>query len=594
MNPGGGRPGEVLLMVPPFHGLERPSLAVHLLQAVAARAGLSVRILYANLLLARRLGEMVYEDLCYQPEAGGALPTWERLFAPLVFGPSHALEAAPLRLPPGLEEAPLREQLLSWLEEIASTVAQMGVPVVGCTSTFALLPSIALLSAIKRAAPGTMTLLGGANCEGEMAEGLRVFSAQVDYIFSGESEQSFLGFLSQLRDGALPSHPVIHGQPCEALDELPPPDYREYYEQFTASFEQSQLREERRLIIPYETSRGCWWGQKHHCTFCGLNGQGMKHRKKSPGKVLADLRVLLDKGHSRLIQMTDNIMPWEYFSTLLPALARADLGASFFYEQKANLTLRHLGLLGRAGVRFIQPGIESLSSTLLKKMDKGVTPRQNLALLRYALAENIRVEWNVLVGFPGDSSADYEGMIRLLPLLHHLQPPAGYSVVSFDRFSPYFHSPTRYGIRNLRPNALYDGIYPQGFPVEKIASHFTGDYNSVLTQSPETVQALAKELQAWRLAWRSRDIAPMLVVSELGEDTYLLLDTRGLPGLPQVQVLDTAQAAAALTEPHARDEAVEWGLAHKVCVEHEGRILPLATAAPRLLQAFESRQRPSC
>jgi hypothetical protein len=163
--------------------------------------------------------------------------------------------------------------------------------------------------------------------------------------------------------------------------------------------------------------------------------------------------------------------------------------------------------------------------------------------------------------------------------------------VSFDRFSPYFTAPARYGIRNLRPTDLYDGIYPPGFPVEELASHFTGDYDSVLSRDPEAFQALVKEIKDWRMAWKNPQIAPMLVITEIGEDTYLLLDTRGLPELPQAQVLNRAQAAVALADPIARSEEVEWGLAHKVCVEHEGKIIPLATATPRLLQEFEDQQR---
>ncbi len=41
-----------------------------------------------------------------------------------------------------------------------------------------------------------------------------------------------------------------------------------------------------RIFVPYETSRGCWWGQKKHCTFCGLNPLGMNYRAKSPERAV--------------------------------------------------------------------------------------------------------------------------------------------------------------------------------------------------------------------------------------------------------------------------------------------------------------------
>ena len=43
-----------------------------------------------------------------------------------------------------------------------------------------------------------------------------------------------------------------------------------------------------------ETSRGCWWGERMHCTFCGLNGATMAYRSKSAPRALAELTHLAD------------------------------------------------------------------------------------------------------------------------------------------------------------------------------------------------------------------------------------------------------------------------------------------------------------
>ena len=39
----------------------------------------------------------------------------------------------------------------------------------------------------------------------------------------------------------------------------------------------------------FETSRGCWWGERMHCTFCGLNGATMSYRSKSPRRAVDEL-----------------------------------------------------------------------------------------------------------------------------------------------------------------------------------------------------------------------------------------------------------------------------------------------------------------
>jgi hypothetical protein len=77
---------DALLIVPPFADLYRPSLAVHLLQAIAEQAGLRARILYANLLFAVMAGENLYATPC----SGYYGWMWgERLFAATAFGLPH-------------------------------------------------------------------------------------------------------------------------------------------------------------------------------------------------------------------------------------------------------------------------------------------------------------------------------------------------------------------------------------------------------------------------------------------------------------------------------------------------------------------------
>ena len=108
-------------------------------------------------------------------------------------------------------------------------------------------------------------------------------------------------------------------------------------------------------------------------------------------------------------------MPRSYFKTLLPRLATELPGIQVFYEEKSNLTLDQVEALRKAGVCDIQPGIEALSSALLTRMDKGVTARQNIALMRYARAVGLTLTWNLLYAFPGDHVEDYEETLRSCP-----------------------------------------------------------------------------------------------------------------------------------------------------------------------------------
>jgi hypothetical protein len=96
---------------------------------------------------------------------------------------------------------------------------------------------------------------------------------------------------------------------------------------------------------------------------------------------------------------------------------------------------------------------------VLQLMDKGVDSFQNLQLLKWAKELGLRVSWNILCGFPGETAADYDAMAALLPRIHHLQPALGFSQITIDRFSPLFSRPERFGIR-LQPVRGYRYVYP--------------------------------------------------------------------------------------------------------------------------------------
>lgn len=616
--------GDALLIVPPFARLNAPALGVHVLQACAQAAGFQVKVLYANLMLGGVIGFQNYMDICQTPPT---VVLGERLFAasaydlpPLGRQPERMYDYAthfgllpaevqsrltslfeqvqPCNPPPLPILLEMEAQLQAWVETVAAQVVALNCQVVGCTTMFEqTAASIALLRRIKALSPQTITIIGGSNCEGEAAQAIARLSPAIDYVFSGESEVTFVDFLRQVKANQPPAERIIYGQPCYQLDHLPRPDFSEFFEQCERYLPALAARPQR-LALLYETSRGCWWGQKRHCTFCGLNGHGMAFRAKSPDTVISELKELAARHPGHQVRMSDNIMPYTYFKTLLPRLQAELPGLQVFYEQKANLSLAQVLALKQAGIGEIQPGIEALSTSLLKRMDKGVTARQNIALLRYARAANLRLVWNLLWGFPGDTRQEYEETLALLPLLRHLEPPSGFFHLLIDRFSPYFDRPTDYGIRQIEPFGAYAQFLPAEAEPEQVAFHFVADYDCDSHDAPELLQAIEGELETWQTAWETTiklspglkmRTPPLLRVTLEANGRYLLRDTRGLPDTAEETWLSHRQAAVALVaRPFEPTYEIEWALRHKVGVVRDGWYVPLATAVPELLQEFES------
>lgn len=546
----------VLFVSTPFGPLRSPSLGLSLLQACCEERGIASRIHYLTLDFARRIGVELYLEL-----------TEGRLATPDLVGEwifAEALNGTPGDVA-GYLEAVLREghwahrkrpdnrledleafiaRILdvralgaAFLEEWAERLVAERPRVVGFTSVFQQnAASLALAARIKALDPGILTVLGGANAEGPMGEALFRHYPQLDWVVSGEAEGSFPLALEALLGGrGVPAFPGFTlreslRDPAPApplakpdLDALPYPDFRGYVDQIAATG--LELRRE----VPFETSRGCWWGAKQHCTFCGLNGERMAFRSKSEGRALEEFRHLRAQNPGCEISVVDNILDMVYFKSFLPALAEEGNRAEIFFEVKANLTKDHLRLLKAAGVGRIQPGIESLSDDVLRLMRKGVKAIHCVQLLKWCAEVGIQPGWNLLAGFPGEDPADYRRMAELVPKLSHLPAPLGCGPIRLDRFSPNFREAAARGLVDVQAYPAYGFIYalpPQA--LDDLAYHFAFRYQD----GREVVEYLAP-LEAAVADWR-RGQATLLALDR--GSSLLVFDTRPGAATPMIEV----------------------------------------------------------
>ena len=279
------------------------------------------------------------------------------------------------------------------------------------------------------------------------------------------------------------------------LDSLPIPKYDEYFDRLAKTGFAADILSEVRVL--YESARGCWWGATSHCTFCGLNGSSMVFRSKSAGRVLDEVQTLARRYGRLDLQAVDNIMDAGYLRDVLPRLRDRGYDLDVFYETKANLRREHVRLLRAAGVNRIQPGLESLSTPILRLMRKGVTAFQNVRLLKWCAEYGLRVFWNVIYGFPGEPPEEYRRMADLVPALEHLSPPTLGPLV-LDRFSPYYDRPGDFGLEIVGPLPYYELIYSADrMTLNDLAYSF--QYAHADDRDPDTyVVPLRVAIQAWR------------------------------------------------------------------------------------------------
>ncbi|MEU6142929.1 RiPP maturation radical SAM C-methyltransferase [Streptomyces sp. NPDC047081] len=522
----------VLLVCMPFMDDRRPSLQIGLLKAIARTHGFPAHTLHANLDFAAALGVDRYRllagesgcqlgDWLFSPEAfGSAAPDSQERFLDLyVDGIARAHEMCPDTLRAGLLRI-RQHDVPAYLDALVEAYPWDRFRLVGFTSTFQQnTASIALARRLKERYPDLFIVFGGANFDSVMGMELVRGVPCVDAAIIGEADTAFPILLEALAgDGDLDAVPglarkvsghVVTAPPSPLvtrLDDLPAPDYDEYFEH-AEHLGLLPATARRSVYLPIETARGCWWGTRHHCTFCGLNGKTMEFRSKSAERVLDEFAHQTRRYRSFRFEAVDNILDMRYLRTLFPALVESGAQYELFYEVKANLSRRQLELLADAGVVQMQPGIESFSSHVLRLMRKGVTAAQNVNLLRWAQHYGIRVSWNLLWGFPGETREDCADQAAALWQLEHLQPPGSAARITMERFSPLFTD--REGIlRDLRPDPSYAHIYPADLDLARIAYFFSCDIDGALPDSAYV--SLRRAAADWQDAWRDEAGPPVL------------------------------------------------------------------------------------
>jgi ribosomal peptide maturation radical SAM protein 1 len=541
---------DVAFVVMPFADNQSPAIGVSLLKAQLDARGRTSRIFYFNIDFAELIGQPLYFRLSNGLSTNALIGEW--FFADCVFGdgipPEHEYVSRVLSrcAPPDLiaDIIEARRMRRSFVASCAAKISDIKPRIVGFTTTFdQTCACLAVAKTIKSWADPPVVVFGGANCEGEMGRQLLASIDWIDNVCTGEGDEVFPAFVDEFLEGKgtvdIPGMPGRRTRSQEAdpalirnLDALPAPDYWDYFHRVQASSLGDSLQP--RLL--FQSSRGCWWGEKQHCTFCGLNGHGMAYRSKSASTVFDELEALATTYGVKRLSSVDNILDVRHISKLFPRLRDSGLDLELFYEVKANLRFDQLVTLKAGGVTSIQPGLESLSNDVLRLMKKGCTALQNIQLLRWCKELGIKVAWNILSGFPGESAEAYESMATLVPLLTHLPAPGSCSAIRLDRFSPLYNDCARLGLSRVRPKPGYYYVFPFGrVELGRVAYFFDFDYADGRRPVDYTAPLARAVASWWQAAARSDDRQPRLDAMWVAPDEVEIEDSRDCAVQPSVR-----------------------------------------------------------
>jgi radical SAM superfamily enzyme YgiQ (UPF0313 family) len=304
----------------------------------------------------------------------------------------------------------------AWLKRL---LAEFRPELIGISSmSFQYQSALTVMSICREFAPGAPIVLGGYHASlayGELTEG----SGQpFDYLVRGEGEKA-LPALVQALEGArdLASVPGLsyplegifrHNPAGELLDlrTLPLPNREARVLDSFSYFD--------RKLDCVETSRGCTMP----CTFCSIAGMyGANFRCYALERVIADLKVLQDRGTETVLLVDDNItLDAARFKRLAQAIVDRGLNRMEYLVQASVAGIvadpELIPALGRANFSMVFLGIEAVQMKNLQFFRKGDIREQTEQAVSRLRDQGIGVMGGFIIGNPDDGPEEIREVFR--------------------------------------------------------------------------------------------------------------------------------------------------------------------------------------
>ena len=509
----------------PWAIFNRPSIQLGALKAyIEQTSNLQITCFHVYLVIAQKLGITLYNSISSSGWAG------ESLFSALLFPElqeqsEHLFKDSIGRKPNDINSFPnlciqIRESLDSWLR----STPWHQFCCIGFSLCFnQLLASLYLAAKMKQDPRCPPIVFGGSSCTGALGRTLSENFPQVDYVIDGEGEIPFAGLCRHLNDKKAPfperifcRHNHKKATPCPEIKDLnclPVPDYRPYFRQVEVLFPDMPFIPD----IPVEFSRGCWWNK---CAFCNLNLQWNRYRWKDSARIHEEITTLKNRHKCLDFIFSDNSLPPKESGAFVRLLENDSADYHFFAEIRATTTPQEMKLYRKAGILSIQVGIEAISETLLRKLNKGTSVIENIAVMKYAADNSITLDGNLIIEFPGTTEKEVEETLQNLEYLLPFKPLKT-AVFFLGYGSPVFNEPRKYSIQAVFPHRKNRSLFPE--PLLSRLALMTCSYRGDRIAQKKRWQAVKEKVARWHQFHHSRTTSTTSPLSYRDGTTFIVI-----------------------------------------------------------------------
>jgi anaerobic magnesium-protoporphyrin IX monomethyl ester cyclase len=210
------------------------------------------------------------------------------------------------------------------------------------------------------------------------------------------------------------------------------------------------------------TTRGC----PYLCNWCAKPVYGNTYHSRSPGNVLAEIRMLRERYAPDHLWFCDDILGLKksWLAAWSEAMASEGLATPFLCQTRVDLmTEENVRALRRAGCAEAWLGAESGAQSVLDAMDKGITVEETRAAVARLRAAGIRVGLFLQFGYPGEAWPEIQATRAMV---RDLAPDEIGVSVSYPLPGTKFHERVRERLgekRNWTESADLDPLFPGTF-----------------------------------------------------------------------------------------------------------------------------------
>lgn len=204
-----------------------------------------------------------------------------------------------------------------------------------------------------------------------------------------------------------------------------------------------------KIVLPYQSSRGCYWGK---CSFCDQD-YGQNFSVKDTDKVIAEFEEFKEKYNIDSFEFIDESVSPSYMRELSSKLNDKNMNINFFVDARleTDFTKDVLDSAYNAGLRMILWGLESGSDSVLKLINKGIDLTRRFDILKDSKEAGI---WNfafIFFGFPTETKEDAKSTVKMLVDNKDIIHSYGRSVFTMGRHAKLAQDPKKYGITKIYP-----------------------------------------------------------------------------------------------------------------------------------------------